>query len=239
MRRGWLAGSPAKTLAFGFGSALLFFALFAQSRAVAAAPMRLLYSVHHAIFGNIGTYSNTIEKKDGATLVFTHAHFRVRILGIPLGGEEGRHVEEWAKNRLIYFHGITYKGSKRFVVLGKAVGNKFVIHSSLGTITAPASVHPANPWSANILDSRTMMRVDTGKLEKVRVEPGKPVSAKIEGETVPCRKYELIGNTKYWVWLDAQGVPVEFKVDDNTGMVTFTLSHCTGCSLDDRYASRR
>lgn len=232
-------GEAARAFAVGTSCALLVFGFLTQGRAFAASPVRLFYNVHHAIFGNIGTYSNTIKKKNGVTTVFTHAHFRVHLFGILLGGQEGRHVEEWVRNRLIYFHGITNKDNKRFEVLGQAKGNKFVIHSSLGTIIAPASVHPANPWSANILDSHTMMRVDTGKLEHIRITGGGPVVAKIESEAVPCREYELIGEAKYWVWLDSTGVPVKFKIADDTGMVTFTLSKCTGCKLDGRYAAQR
>ncbi len=235
-RRGW---KGARGVGVGFGFAVLLLALLGQVQALAASPIRLVYKVQHAIFGDIGTYSNTIKGKDGVITVLTEAHFRVRVLGIRLGGQEGRHVEQWIKNRLVYFQGVTNKGSERFEVTGKASGGKFIIHSSLGTITAPASVHPANPWSANILDSDTMMRVDTGKLEKVRVSRGQPDPVKIDGETVATQEYELVGDTKYWVWLDSEGIPVKFKVDDDTGMVTFTLSDCTGCRLDGRYAERR
>lgn len=234
LRAAW----AARTLALGAGCAFLVLALSAQNRAFAGSPIRLFYSVRHAVFGNIGTYSNTIEKKDGVTTVLTQAHFRVRLFGMLLEGQEGKHVEEWNKNRLIYFHGITNKGSSRFEVIGQAKGNKFVIHSTLGTIIAPGSVHPANPWSANILDSHTMMHVDTGKLEKVRISGGQSAPVTIEGKPVPCREYKLTGKTKYWVWLDAAGVPVKFKIADGTGMITFILAHCTNCSLDGRFAAQ-
>ncbi len=220
-------------------AALLVAALFACGPAFAAAQKELLYHVKHAIFGDIGTYSNTIEKSAGVTTVLTQAQFRVRILGIPLRSENGRHIEKWVKNRLVYFHGVTDKGGKPFEVTGKAKGNSFIIHSALGKIVAPASVHPANPWSSNFLDSRTMMRVDTGKLETVRVTGSNPARVPIDGEAVPAREYKLVGKTKYWIWLDDAGVPVKFKVDDNTGMITFTLARCAGCALDGRYAARR
>jgi Domain of unknown function (DUF6134) len=238
-RRARRAGRVARAFAQAAICALFVLAFLAQAPALAASPVRLLYGVQHAIFGDIGTYSNTIAKKDGVTTVRTHAHFRVRLLGILLGGQEGRHVEQWVKNRLVYFHGITNKGNKRLEVIGKANGDKFIIHSALGTIVAPASVHPANPWSSNILDSHTMMRVDTGKLEKVSITGGEPTPVTLDGVAIPCREYKLMGHTNYWVWLDDAGVPVKFKVADDTGMVTFTLSHCNGCDRDGRYAERR
>jgi hypothetical protein len=193
-------------------------------------PAEFIYRVSHSIFGEIGTYTNTVEPGRDGTTVQTRAHFQVSMLGVRVHREDAERTERWQGNRLISFHGITDKGDGPTEVKGEARGNTFVITSSKdGTIVAPASVHPANPWSANFLSSNTMMRPDSGKLEQVRVGSGQETTVKIDGATVPAVKFEIDGSTRYTVWLDGRGVPVKFVVDDDTGKVMFTLDKCVGC----------
>jgi Family of unknown function (DUF6134) len=193
----------------------------------------LIYQVNHSRFGNIGTYSNTIEPSaGGATTVQTRVHFVVKMLGVTIHREDSQRIEQWRDNRLVSFSGVTNKGSgDATTVRGQARGNSFVITSPQGTITAPATVHPANPWSANFLSSNTMMRPDNGKLERVSVGGGEETVVAINGNPVRVRKYEVSGDGRYTVWIDGEGVPVQFVADDAGGKVTFTLSSCTGCDV--------
>ena len=144
----------------GFAAILAVIALLAavSPAAAAATPFQLTYHVTHSVFGNIGTYINTVEPANGGTTVLTSAHFEVKMLGVNLYREDAQRTERWQGNRLISFHSVTSKGNQSTVVKGEARGNNFVITSPLGTITAPATVHPANPWSPNFLGSSTMMR---------------------------------------------------------------------------------
>jgi Family of unknown function (DUF6134) len=185
--------------------------------------------VSHSVFGEVGSYSNTVEpSRDGIT-VQTRVHFEVSMLGVRMYREEAERTERWQGNRLVSFHGVTDKGDGPAEVKGEARGNGFVITSSHGTFTAPASVRPANPWSASFLGSNTMMRPDSGKIEQVRIGGGQETTIKIEGATIPAVKYEIDGSTRYTVWLDGRGVPVMFLIDDDTGKVTFTLAKCVHC----------
>jgi hypothetical protein len=198
--------------------------------AAADTPAEFIYRVSHSVFGDIGTYTNTIEPGRDGTTVETRAHFVVSMLGVRIHREDAERTERWQGNRLVSFHGITDKGDGPTEVKGEARGNSFVITSSKnGTIVAPAAVRPANPWSANFLSSNTMMRPDSGKLEQVRIGSGQETTVKIDGATVPAVKFEIDGSTRYTVWLDGRGVPVQFVVDDDTGKVTFTLDKCIGC----------
>lgn len=193
---------------------------------------QFVYQVHHSVFGDIGTYTNTVEpSRDGIT-VKTHARFEVKMLGVRMYHEDADRTERWQGNRLVSFRGVTDKGDGPQEVKGEARGNSFVISSPEGTINAPWSVHPANPWSSSFLHSNTMMRPDTGKLEQVRVSSGQETAVKLDSANIPAVKYELDGSTKYTVWLDERGVPIKFLVDDDTGKVTFTLAKCIGCNAE-------
>jgi uncharacterized protein DUF6134 len=195
----------------------------------AGPPQQLIYRVTHSVFGEIGTYINTIEPDGSGTLVLTQAHFDVRVLGVRMYHEVAQRSELWQGNRLISFDGVTDNGHGPIVVKGVARGNEFVITSPQGTFDAPAGVHPANPWSANFLATKEMMRVDTGRVEPVQVTGGQKTAVTVGVDTVAARKYEVDGASKYTVWLDGRGVPVKFAVDDHGGEVTFTLAKCVRC----------
>jgi hypothetical protein len=223
----WAQSAAQLCLAVVFGALMLGLAGAAE----AAAPMQLTYRVTHSVFGEIGTYTNTIEPSGGGTTVQTRAHFQVKMLGVNMYREDAQRTERWQGNRLVSFSGVTSKGNASTVIKGEARGNSFVINSPQGTITAPATVHPANPWSPNFLDSHTMMRPDDGRIERVQISGGEPTVINIDGRPVRTQKYVVSGAGHYDVWLDGQGVPVKFAVDDDSGTVTFTLASCTSCNL--------
>jgi hypothetical protein len=213
-------------------SAGLAFLAVAGPAFAAGSPTQLIYRVTHSVFGNIGTYINTIEPVGAGTMVMTSAHFEVKMLGVTMHREDARRTERWEGNRLVSFDGVTDKGSGPKEVKGVARGNSFVITSPQGTFSAPGTVHPANPWSANFLSSSAMMRPDDGKVEPVHVTGGKPAAVTIDGSPVPTRKYEVDGQDRYTVWIDSRGIPVKFEAPDNSGTVTFTLARCVRCGLD-------
>ena len=203
--------------------ALVLIALAGLMRPVSARAETLVYDVKHSVFGDIGTYTNQIETSGAVTTVKTAAHFLVKALGVGLHREDAQRVEQWQGGRLTYFHGVTVKNGDTVEVSGKADGNNFVITSPLGTINAPATIKPANPWSAKSVDSTTMMRVDNGKVEQVRVSGGGETNVTINGVSVPAKEYDVSGATHYKIWIDKRDIPVMFTVDDDSGQVTFTL----------------
>jgi hypothetical protein len=221
------------------GGAAILAAGLVPSAAVAETPAQFIYRVSHSTFGDIGSYTNTVEPNRDGTTVQTKAHFEVTMLGVRMYREDAQRTERWQGNRLVSFHGMTDKGDGPVEVKGEAHGNGFVITSSQGTVTAPASVHPANPWSSNFLGSNTMMRPDSGKVEQVRIGSGEETTVKIDGATVSAVKFEVNGSTKYTVWIDGRGVPVKFVADDDTGKVTFTLAKCVGCGPETAQLGKR
>jgi hypothetical protein len=207
-------------------AAILIFAGVAEhdSHAVPTAPDILQYRVKHSKYGDIGSYSNRIERHGDETTVETSVHLKVSILGVVLHREDAERTERWRGNRLVYFHGITTKNGDKIEVDGEAKGDGFVIASPKGTVTAPADVHPANPWSGDCIHSDTMMRVDTGVVEPVRISGGQPTDVTLDNVKVQARLYDIEGETRYKVWLDDRSVPVRFSVDDPSGVVTFSLA---------------
>jgi hypothetical protein len=182
-------------------------------------------SGQHSTFGDMGTYSNTIKRDGTITTVETEAHFKVSVLGVVLYREDAERTERWASGRLIYFASTTTTNGHTEKVQGQAQSDNFVIKSdSFGTLVAPPTIVPANPWSANFLGSDTMMRVDTGSIEHVRVSTGTNTSVRMNGKTIPAREYQVEGkDDRYMVWLDEHNVPIKFNATAGGNEVTFTL----------------
>ncbi|HWB50963.1 MAG TPA: DUF6134 family protein [Stellaceae bacterium] len=219
-----LAGLASQCVwSWALAAALLIGMFGGAAQAMAESPRQLVYNVKHSVFGDIGTYSNLIETSGAVTTIKTTAHFLVKAMGIGLHREDAQRVEQFQGDRLVFFHGVTVKNGETTEVKGQAAGNNFVINSPNGTVTAPANVKPANPWSTRSIESSEMMRVDNGKVEKVTVSGGGQTNVNVGGASTNAKEYDITGATKYKVFIDSHDVPVMFVVDDDSGQVTFTL----------------
>src|SRR5215469_16767029 len=112
-----------------------------------AATQVLTYNVEHPTYGTIGTYTNVVSQNGNAADVRTDLHVAVRVVGIPLFHQDATREEHWQGQRLVGFDSTTDDNGTKIVVSGQADRSGFVIRStSNGTLTAPAQVHPSNPW---------------------------------------------------------------------------------------------
>lgn len=183
----------------------------------------LKYRVNHSIYGNIGDYSNSIDRGSEETVVRTQIRLLVEVLGIVLHREEAERTERWRGDRLIAFHGVTTVNGEPSVIVGEARADGFVITTPRGVVVAPVDVRPSNPWSAEFLRADTMMLSDSGKLEHVRISQPKDAVILVNNGNILAREYEISADPSYKVWLDTRDIPVMFLVNDDSGTVTFTL----------------
>ncbi len=198
-------------------------ALFRPCDAGTDPARELYYQAHHPIFGNIGSYTNTIMPAGDATTIRTSVHIKVTALGAVLHSEDAERTENWKGGRLVHFSGMTTTNGEVLKIKGDAQDGAFVITTPRGSATAPATIQPSNPWSASLLTSTKMMRADTGEIEDVRTSGGEVAFVEIDGANVWTRRYQIHGTIGYKVWIDRQNIPVMFSVDDEGGAVLFTL----------------
>ncbi len=197
----------------------------------AALPLQLVYRVSHALAGDVGSYTCTVQPLgNGASEVRSREVINAKMFGIPVYHMEAADTERWQGNRLVSFYGVTEKAGTRTEIRGEAQGDRFVITSPQGMIIAAANVHPAQPCASDFLGSTAILRPDTGGVEQVRLSGGAPASVIIAGAPIATRKYLLDGKTRYTVWLDSRNLPVRFAIDDNTGQAIFTLAKCNPCN---------
>ncbi len=209
-------------LLFGFAAT----ALLAAPSGAQEPAQRLVYTVHHSRYGDIGTYANALQKSGDATTVTTDAHFLVSILGVVLYRQDVSRQEHWSGDRLMSFHGVTTVNGRTLEMTGAAEGDSFVMMTPQGDVVAPASVKLANPWSPAVLRGTTLLTPDRGRMENVTVKKGEAGAVAINGHNMQVKRYEidrLDGSKRYEVWLDGTGIPVMFSVYNPDGAITFTL----------------
>src|SRR5260370_31638300 len=113
--------------------------------AAASATQPFSYAVEHPTYGDIGTYTDTIEQNGDTLRIDTQLRVAVKILGIVVHREEADRTELWRANRLVSFHSGTTTNGKPIEVSGEARDNGFVITPPSGTAGGPGERHTPDP----------------------------------------------------------------------------------------------
>jgi len=202
---------------------LLFAAIYGPAAAFGT-PLVYEYRVKHPTYGNIGTYTNIIERSGDDVRVQTIVRIAVKVFGATLYREEADRIELWKDGRLVYFHGTTKKNGKHLEVTGEARGDQFVIAGPEGTFLAPADVQPPNPWSIDCLKSDSMMSSVSGKVYPARIAPGGEETVTIDGQPHRTRKFEVDTDRPHVIWFDEHGIPVMLQSIERGDPVRLTLT---------------
>jgi Family of unknown function (DUF6134) len=192
--------------------------------APASAAQTYSYVVEHPTYGNIGTYSDTVEQSGDTLRIETKLRVAVKILGIVVHREEADRTELWRANRLVSFHGVTTTNGKPFEVRGEAHDNGFVITSPSGTAVAPANIYTSSPWSTRLPNTGVMMSTKTGRIETVHELGSEQTLVPVLGSEVPVRHFQIVTDKHQDVWLDRSGVPVRFRTEVAGTPIDFKLA---------------
>ncbi|MBI3517260.1 MAG: hypothetical protein HY060_24770 [Proteobacteria bacterium] len=201
----------------------------------ASAAETYTYAVRHPTFGDIGTYTDRIERGADQWQVDTTLHIAVQVLGIVVHREDAQRRQVWRNGRLVRFQGVTTTNGSRFEVEGTARDDGFVVVTPGGTAVAPADVVPSDPWQATRGAVRggaaTMLSTKTGRLEVVRQTEGTTALLSVHGVEIAVRHYAFASDKRQEVWIDQRGVPVQFRTIENDTPIDFVLSRETLASL--------
>jgi hypothetical protein len=232
-------------LAVGLASAIVTGTVSAN--AAEDTPRKMVYRVQHPKYGDVGTYTNTIEKAAGNTTVTTQGRVKISIFGVVAYRQEFVCIERWIGSRLVNFHGVTTKNGRRTEVNGAATGSEFTLTTPAGTVSVPDNVKLANPWSETILksgavlSSQIVVTPERGSVEKVSVTGGEPAAVTLNGYEIETRHYRMEfqdAPESYEVWFDEGGIPVRFADVSGNDTVTFNLTECEGAAVCSGYAAR-
>jgi uncharacterized protein DUF6134 len=209
-------------------------ALAAAIGPASANPESYEYRVIHPTYGDIGTYTNIVDRLGDAAEVRTDVKIRVRILGITVYRQEAQRIERWRGQTLLSFDGVTVTNGDRLEVHGAARAGGFAITTPTGTVVAPGSVHPSNPWSAMVLNADVMMSTRTGKVVPVQVSGGEVAPVALDGATFRARQYEIASYKHHFVWLSDDGTPVAFRTNEDGTLIDFVLQRRQQLSAGSR-----
>jgi hypothetical protein len=182
------------------------------------------YRVIHPTYGEIGTYTNVVERSGNDATIQTELKIAVKKIGIVVYRQEASRAEHWRNDKLLSFEGVTVTNGDKLEVRGEARGNGFAITTPSGTVMAPGNVHPSNPWSAMVLNTDYMMSTKTGRLVHVQVKGGQEQPVALAGATLRLHQYEIVGDKRQFVWLDGSGTPVAFRTEEDGALVDFILA---------------
>jgi hypothetical protein len=156
--------------------------------------------------------------------VRSELHISVRILGIPTYRQDAHRTERWHGQQLVSFDGVTVTNGEQLEIHGEARDGGFAITTPTGTILAPATVHPSNPWCAMVLKADFTMSTRTGQLFPSTTNGGDLQPVGLEGKTLLLHQYEIVSDKHEFVWLDDGGVPVAFRTEEGHRQINFILS---------------
>lgn len=190
-----------------------------------AGPDVYEYRVEHPVYGDIGTYTNIIDKSGNTADVETKLNIVVKLLGIVVHREEAERREHWQNDRLTQFRSVTKTNGKPMEVDGEAHGDTFVIDSPAGTVDAPADIRPSNPWSPDFVHSDVVMSTKSGRLFKAHLDDVKDVVVTAAGKSERLRRFDVTTDKHQVVWLDDHDVPVAFQTEEDGTPIDFVLTH--------------
>jgi hypothetical protein len=208
---------------------LLLFVLCSMPGVVAAGPPEdgaskvYKYMIHHPIYGEIGTYTNTIQKNGEDVSVRNEIRATVKILEIIVHDHKSQSTELWRDGRIVSFEGNTKENGKSYEIRGRAEGDKFIVVGPQGQAEAPPSVFPNNPWSLGILNAKVLMSTKSGKLYRVHSTAGEEKILKVGAKTLKTNYFKVGGDAKYELWFDTEGVPVKFRDLNEDSEITFQM----------------
>jgi hypothetical protein len=188
-----------------------------------AASQTYTYTIEHTTHGMIGTYTNTIGQTGETTWVETRLRVLVTILGLVVHRENADRRELWRGDRLVSFQSVTTTNGDQLDVQGQAQGERFIITTLSGTILAPATVMPSNPWSLRFLKADWVMNTKTGAVSRVRVTVDGARTITVQGAAIPVRHYRIQTDKEENVWFSERGMPVAFRIIVDGSPIDFKL----------------
>jgi hypothetical protein len=219
-------GARSCSVIAGAASALMAAAALAETASTPAtdSPQVFEYKVNHALYGEIGTYKNVVERRGDTVAVRSTLDIAVRFLGIPVYRQAGERLERWHGDRLIEFRSVTRKNGETLEVTGEARDDAFVVKGPEGIVQAPKDVRPSNPWSVKMLNAETMMSTSTGKVMPARVKGGAEDIVLFNGKPRKLRRFDVQSDKQEFVLLDERDVAVVFGTENDGSRVEFVLT---------------
>ncbi len=199
------------------------FCFIAGAAPALAGPQVYVYSIIHPFYGDIGTFTDTIDRSGKATRIDSRLRVAVTLLGIVVYRQESDITEIMHGGRLISLQSVTEKDGSHIEVDGKAQGDQFLVNATAGAFAGPATIAPSDPWVLKGIGPGTVVFTDTGRVIAVNVSGGDYEMVSVNGVSVSARHFVVMGDKRQDVWLDGQEMPIMFRVTEKGSPIDFVL----------------
>jgi len=181
------------------------------------------YSIHHALFGDIGTMSDEIVEDGNNTRVLTRADVKVDLFGLTLHHVRADWSETWQGGMLRHFRATTTRNGSMESISGRHENGKFLVRAGERDFDVPADVHPVHPWSLQFVRAATLMSPESGQTFPANIADKGHQSIRIGGVSRQVRHYVVRSDTTNHLYFDDEGTLLLAEYRDITGKVSFTL----------------
>src|SRR5262249_22419253 len=197
------------------------------------------YSVVHPIYGEIGTFTDTIDRSAQTLRIDSRLRVAVRLLGVVAYREEADTTEILHGDRLMSLQSVTNKDGRHLEVHGEAQGDQFMVNCTLGTFTAPGTISPSDPWVVKRTGDETVVSTSTGRIIHVKVSGGDYDTVSMGGAAVSARHFVVSGDKRQEVWLDNRDIPIKFRTIEDGTPIDFVLQNVAASGTETTVASLR
>ena len=183
------------------------------------------YTVVHPIYGEIGTFTDKIDRSADAMQVDSHLSVAVKLLGLVAYREEADTTEILRGDRLMSLQSVTNKDGRHLEVHGQAQGDHFMVHCTFGSFAAPATISPSDPWLLKRTGGKEVVSTSTGRIVHVEISGGEYDTITLNGTSVSARHFVVNGDKRQDVWIDSREVPVMFRTFEDGTPIDFVLQN--------------
>ena len=181
------------------------------------------YTVVHPIYGEIGTFTDTIDHNAGAMRIDAQLRIAVKLLGVVAYREESNSTEVLHGDRLMSLESVTNKDGRHLEVHGEAQGDQFMVNCTLGSFTAPGTISPSDPWLLRRTGAKEVVSTSTGRIVHVDITGGDYEMVAVNGATISARHFVVNGDKRQEVWLDSREIPIKFRTMEDGTAIDFVL----------------
>jgi hypothetical protein len=197
------------------------------------------YSVVHPIYGEIGTFTDTIDRSAEATRIEARLRVAVKLLGVVAYREESDTTEILHGDRLVSLQSVTNKDGRHLEVHGEAQGHQFLINCTIGSFSAPGNISPSDPWVLKRTGEEVVVSTSTGRIVHIQISGGDYDIITLNGGPVSARHFVVSGDKQQEVWLDSREVPIKFRTVEDGTPIDFVLQNGTTAGGTTLAALRR
>jgi hypothetical protein len=190
-------------------------------------PLVYTYAILHPHYGEIGTFTDRIDRKPNTMRIDGRLRIAMSSFGLVLYRKATDVTAIMRDERLISLQSVTKKSGAYVQVRGEALGDQFVVNTTIGTFIGPKTILPSDPFILKSTGEGMMVSTDTGRISRVVVSGGDHDTVSVKGHSISGRRFSVLGVTRWDVWLDDHGIPVMFRIVENGTPIDFILRSTT------------